>query len=51
MLIESFAPTPDVTERHTIEIVASCETVYQALWTANLAASPVINGLMALLIS
>jgi len=48
MLIEAFAPNPDAVEIHTIEIAAPCEAVYRALWTANLAGSPVIQGLMTL---
>jgi len=48
MLIESFAPNPDAIETHSIEIAASCETVYQALWTADLGGSPVIQALLAL---
>ena len=48
MLIESFAPHPDAMESHTIEIAASPETVYRALWTADLGGSSVIRGLMAL---
>jgi hypothetical protein len=48
MLIESFAPHPDAMESHTIEIAASPETVYRALWTADLGGSSVIKGLMAL---
>lgn len=48
MLIEAFAPNPDAVEIHTIEIVAPCEAVYSALWTADLGGSPVIQGLMAL---
>jgi len=48
MLLESFAPNPDAVEIHKIEIVASSEIVYRALWTTDLAGSPVIKGLMAL---
>jgi hypothetical protein len=48
MLIESFAPNPDAVETHRIEIAASCEAVYQALWTADLGSSPVVKGLLAL---
>ena len=48
MLIESFAPNPDAVEIHKIEIVASPEIVYRALWTTDLADSPVIKGLMTL---
>jgi hypothetical protein len=48
MLIESFAPNPDAVEIHKIEITASCEAVYQALWTADLGGSAIVRGLMAL---
>lgn len=48
MLINSFAPKPDATEIHKIEISASCEVVYQALWTADIGNSSVIKGLLAL---
>jgi hypothetical protein len=48
MLIETFIPAPDAIETHKIEIAASREAVYQALWTTNLGGSPVIKGLMAL---
>jgi hypothetical protein len=48
MLIESFVPNPDAVEIHKIEIAASREVVYRALWTADLGGSPVIKGLMTL---
>jgi hypothetical protein len=48
MLIESFIPNPDAVETHKIEIVASREAVYQALWTTDLSGSPIIKSLMAL---
>jgi hypothetical protein len=48
MLIDSFAPNPDATEIHKIEIAASCEIVYQALWTTDIGGSAVIKGLLAL---
>ncbi len=48
MLIETFIPAPDAIETHKIEIAASREAVYQALWTTDLGGSPVIKGLMAL---
>ena len=48
MLIDSFAPEPDATEIHKIEIAARREAVYQALWTADIGRSPVIKGLLAL---
>jgi hypothetical protein len=48
MLIDSFAPTFDVTEIHRISIRASRQTVYSALWTADLGGSWVIKSLMFL---
>jgi hypothetical protein len=48
MLIESFIPNPDAIETHEIEIAASREAVYQALWTTDLGGSPIIKSLMAL---
>jgi hypothetical protein len=48
MLIESFIQNPDAVETHKIEIAASREAVYQALWTADLGGSPIIKSLMAL---
>jgi hypothetical protein len=48
MLIESFILNPDVIETHKIEIAASHEAVYQALWTTDLGSSPIIKCLMAL---
>src|SRR5215510_10108966 len=48
MLIESFIPNPDAVETHKIEIAASREAVYQALWTTDLGGSPIIKGLLAL---
>jgi hypothetical protein len=48
MLIESFIPNPDAIETHKIEIAASREAVYQALWTTDLGGSPIIKSLMAL---
>jgi hypothetical protein len=48
MLIESFAPKPDAVESHRIEIAASREAVYQALWTTDLGRSPIVKGLMTL---
>jgi hypothetical protein len=48
MLIESFIPNPDTVETHKIEIAASQEAVYQALWTTDLGGSPIIKSLMAL---
>ncbi len=48
MLIESFIPNPDAVESHKIEIAASREAVYQALWSTDLGSSPIIKILMAL---
>jgi hypothetical protein len=48
MLLESFVPNPDAVEIHKIEIMASPEIVYRALWTTDIAGSPVIKGLMTL---
>jgi hypothetical protein len=48
MLIESFAPSPDAVETHEIEIAASRESVYQALWAADFGRSRVVRGLLAL---
>jgi len=48
MLLELFVPDPDAVETHKIEIAASREVVYRALWTADLGSSPVIKGLLTL---
>ena len=48
MLIDSLAPNPDAVETHSIAINASPETVYQALWTADLGGSVIIKLLMGL---
>lgn len=48
MLIDSFAPSPDASEIHKLEIVASCEAVYRALWTTDLGNSAVVKGLLFL---
>jgi hypothetical protein len=48
MLIDSFAPNPDAVEMHSIAIDASPETVYRALWTADLGGSLIIKLLMGL---
>jgi hypothetical protein len=47
-LIETFAPNPDAVETHSINIAASPEGVYRALWTADLGGSLVIKLLLAL---
>jgi hypothetical protein len=48
MLIDSFAPNPDATEIHRVEIAATREIVYQALWTTDVGSSSIIKGLLAL---
>src|SRR5260370_41175953 len=48
MLIESFAPSPDAIETRWIEIAASPEAVYKALWTTDLANSVAIKLLLGL---
>jgi hypothetical protein len=48
MLIDSFMPLPEVSEKHAVEIAASSAEVYDALWTTDLGGSPVIKGLMGL---
>lgn len=46
--IDSLAPNPDAVETHRINIAASPEVVYRALWTADLGGSFVIKLLLAL---
>jgi len=48
MLIDSFAPKFDATEIHRIAINASRQSVYEALWSADLGGSAVIKVLMLL---
>lgn len=48
MLLDTFAPKPDASEIHHIEIEASPKTVYRALWTADLGMSPIVRGLLGL---
>jgi hypothetical protein len=48
MLIDSFAPDPDASEIHRLEIKASGEAVYRALWTTDLGSSAVVKGLLFL---
>ena len=48
MLLEAFAPNPDASEIHHIEIAASPEAVYRALWTADLGRSLIVKALLAL---
>lgn len=46
--IDSFAPNPDAVEIHSIVIDASPETVYRALWTADLGDALIIKFLLGL---
>ena len=46
--MDSFAPNPDAAEIHTIVVDASPETVYLALWTADLGSSLIIKLLLGL---
>lgn len=48
MLIDSFAPNPDAAEKHSIEIAANHQVVYQAVWTADLGGSGIVKGLLLL---
>ena len=48
MLIDSFAPSPDAVETHSIVINASTEEVARALWTTDLGASLIIKLLLGL---
>jgi hypothetical protein len=48
MLIDAYLPQYDVSERHRTRVAASREATYSALWTANLANSPVARMLLAL---
>ncbi|MEP6708257.1 MAG: hypothetical protein ABJC05_12095 [Pyrinomonadaceae bacterium] len=48
MLIDSFVPVPDAAEKHSIEIAANREAVYQALWTTDFGASWIVKGLLIL---
>ena len=48
MLIDSFAPTPDAVEIHSIVINAPRATVYRELKTADLGSSFIIKSLLAL---
>ncbi len=47
-LLTAFSPNPDAFEVHSIEIAAAPETVYQTLWTVDLAKVPVAKVLLAL---
>ena len=47
-LLEDAAPNPDAAEFHQIEVLASPDVVYRALWTANPGASPIVKGLLTL---
>ena len=46
--LDSFAPNPDAVEIHSIVIHASPETVYRALWTADVGGSLIIKVLLGL---
>ena len=46
--IDLFAPNPDAIETHHIDIAASAEAVYRALWTADLGEAFLIKFLLAL---
>jgi hypothetical protein len=48
MLIDSFAPNPDAVETHRININASPDVVYHALWTADQGGSLIIKSLIGL---
>jgi len=48
MLIDAYLPRYEVSERHRTRVAASRETTYSALWTANLANSPMARMLLAL---
>ena len=48
MLIDRLMPRFDYTEIHRIEIDAPVDAVYDALWSIDIASSPVVRGLMAL---
>jgi hypothetical protein len=48
VLIEKYAPTADASELHRIEIEADVQSVYQCLWSADLAGSAIIKTLMGL---
>jgi hypothetical protein len=48
MLIDNFAPHPDAVETHKVEIAASREAVYHALWTTDVGGAPIIKRLIAL---
>ena len=46
--MDSFAPNPDAVEVHSIVIDAPPESVYRALWTADLGGSLIIKALLGL---
>jgi hypothetical protein len=48
MLLETFAPNPDVFEVHTIEVAAPPDVVYRVLWTVDVGKSPIVGGLLTL---
>jgi hypothetical protein len=47
-LLEHFAPNPDAAEFHQIEVRASPDVVYRALWTTDLGRSPIVKALLTL---
>jgi hypothetical protein len=48
MLIDRYLPRYDVRERHRLRVHASPAATYAALWTADLAAAPVVRALLGL---
>lgn len=48
MLIDSFMPTCDAAEAHSITIDATIETVYEALWTVDFGGSVIVKFLLLL---
>ncbi|HEY3027224.1 MAG TPA: hypothetical protein VGJ55_13830 [Pyrinomonadaceae bacterium] len=46
MLIDSFVPVPDAAEKHSIQIAANREAVYQALRTTDFGRSWIVKGLL-----
>ena len=46
MLIDSFVPVPDAAEEHSIQIAATREVVYQALWTTDFGGSLIVKAIL-----
>lgn len=46
MLIDSFVPVPDAAEKHSIQIAANRDVVYQALRTTDFGRSLIVKGLL-----